>query len=59
MIALAGQAHAAAAAAIWPHLLRPLAGAGAAARLQHLAHIAAAADPPGAALDYAAQAIRP
>lgn len=59
VIAFAGQDHADAAAAIWPHLLRPLAGAGIAARLQRLAHIAAAADPRGTALDYAAQATRP
>ncbi|MEU5091033.1 DUF6884 domain-containing protein [Streptomyces sp. NPDC021356] len=56
VIALAGKDYADAAAAVWPHLLRPLAGAGIGTQLQRLTRIAAARDPRAAALAYAAQA---
>ncbi|MFF1738007.1 DUF6884 domain-containing protein [Streptomyces sp. NPDC058247] len=56
VIALAGKDYADAAAAVWPHLLRPLAGAGIGTQLQRLTRIAASRDPRAAALAYAAQA---
>lgn len=56
VIALAGKDYADAAANIWPHLLRPLAGAGIGTQLHRLTRIAAAPDPRAAALTYAAQA---
>ncbi|WP_329020861.1 DUF6884 domain-containing protein [Streptomyces sp. NBC_01601] len=56
VIALAGTDYADAAAAVWPHLLRPLAEAGIGTQLQRLTRIAASDDPRAAALDYAAQA---
>ncbi|MGA5643364.1 DUF6884 domain-containing protein [Streptomyces cinereoruber] len=56
VIALAGKDYADAAAAIWPHLRRPLAGAGIGTQLQRLTRIAASHDPRAAALAYAAQA---
>ncbi|WP_331720933.1 hypothetical protein OG306_40235 (plasmid) [Streptomyces sp. NBC_01241] len=56
VIALAGRDYANAAAAVWPHLLRPLAGAGIGTQLQRLTRIAVARDPRAAALAYAAQA---
>ncbi|MFF3982926.1 DUF6884 domain-containing protein [Streptomyces sp. NPDC001828] len=56
VIALAGKDYADAAAAVWPHLVRPLAGAGIGTQLQRLTRIAASRDPRAAALAYAAQA---
>ncbi|MFD8387396.1 DUF6884 domain-containing protein [Streptomyces sp. NPDC059679] len=56
VIALAGKDYADAAAAVWPHVLRPLAGAGIGTQLQRLTRIAASDDPRATALDYAAQA---
>ncbi|GHI98077.1 DUF6884 domain-containing protein [Streptomyces olivaceus] len=56
VIALAGKDYADAAAAIWPHTVRPLAGAAIGVQLQRLTRIAAAADPRAAALTFAAEA---
>ncbi|WP_309053360.1 DUF6884 domain-containing protein [Streptomyces sp.] len=56
VIALAGKDYADAAAAVWPHLRRPLAGAGIGSQLQRLTRIAASHDPRATALAYAAQA---
>ncbi|MET8824022.1 DUF6884 domain-containing protein [Streptomyces rochei] len=56
VIALAGKDYADAAAAVWPHLRRPLAGAGIGTQLQRLTRIAASPDPRATALAYAAQA---
>ncbi|MFF8387721.1 DUF6884 domain-containing protein [Streptomyces kanasensis] len=56
VIALAGKDYADAAAAVWPHLRRPLAGAGIGTQLQRLTRIAASHDPRATALAYAAQA---
>ncbi|MGW9441209.1 DUF6884 domain-containing protein [Streptomyces sp. NPDC055607] len=56
VIALAGKDYADAAAAVWPHLLRPLAGAGIGIQLQRLTRIAEAHDPRATALAYATQA---
>nr|WP_202513411.1 MULTISPECIES: DUF6884 domain-containing protein [unclassified Streptomyces] len=56
VIALASKDYADAVAPIWPHLLRPLAGAGIGTQLHRLTRIAASDDPRAAALDYAAQA---
>ncbi|MDF6046424.1 hypothetical protein LRD69_30755 [Streptomyces sp. JH14] len=53
VIALAGKEYADAAAAVWPHLARPLAGAGIGTQLQRLTRIAESADPRAAALAYA------
>lgn len=58
VIALAGKDYADAVAAIWPHTVRPLAGAGIGVQLQRLTRIAAAADPRATALDFAAEAGR-
>ncbi|MFJ5645878.1 DUF6884 domain-containing protein [Streptomyces sp. NPDC093223] len=54
VIALAGKDYADAVADIWPHTLRPLAGAAIGIQLQRLTRIAAAADPRAAALALAA-----
>ncbi|MFD3890874.1 DUF6884 domain-containing protein [Streptomyces microflavus] len=54
VIALAGKRYADAAAAIWPHLLRPLAGAGIGTQRQRLNRIAESTDPRATALAYAA-----
>ncbi|MFF8809811.1 DUF6884 domain-containing protein [Streptomyces omiyaensis] len=59
VIALAGKDYADAVADIWPHTLRPLAGAGIGVQLQRLTRIAAAADPRAAALAFAADAGQP
>lgn len=56
VIALAGKDYADAAATIWPHTVRPLAGAGIGVQLQRLTRIAEAADPRAAALAFAAAA---
>jgi hypothetical protein len=56
VIALAGKDYADATAAVWPHAVRPLAGAGIGTQLQRLTRIAASDDPQATALDYAAQA---
>ncbi|MFE5847894.1 DUF6884 domain-containing protein, partial [Streptomyces niveus] len=55
VIALAGKDYADAAAAVWPHAIRPLAGAGIGTQLQRLTRIAASDNLRAAALDYAAQ----
>jgi hypothetical protein len=57
VIALAGRDYADAAAAVWAHLVRPLAGAGIGTQLQRLTRIAESADPRAAALAYAATAV--
>ncbi|MEU6618575.1 DUF6884 domain-containing protein [Streptomyces parvus] len=54
VIALAGKRYADAAAAVWSHLLRPLAGAGIGTQRQRLNRIAESADPRATALAYAA-----
>ncbi|MDW8804342.1 hypothetical protein P1P68_05935 [Streptomyces scabiei] len=56
VIALASKDYADAASAIWPHLKRPLAGAGIGTQLQRLTRIAESADPRTTALDFAAAA---
>ncbi|MEU9481940.1 DUF6884 domain-containing protein [Streptomyces sp. NPDC048191] len=56
VIALAGKDYADAVAALWPHTVRPLAGAGIGVQLQRLTRIAEAADPRAAALAFAAAA---
>ncbi|MFF2228644.1 DUF6884 domain-containing protein [Streptomyces globisporus] len=58
VIALAGRHYADAAAAIWPHARRPLAGAAIGIQLQRLTRIAESGNPYGSALDYAARALR-
>ncbi|MER6256255.1 hypothetical protein ABT224_33390 [Streptomyces sp. NPDC001584] len=55
VIVLVGKDNADAAAAVWPHPLRPLAGAGIGTQLQRLTRIAGFRDPSAAALAYAAQ----
>ena len=52
VIALAGKDYADAVAAVWPHAVRPLAGAGIGVQLQRLTRIAEAADPRAAPLPY-------
>ncbi|GHH25653.1 hypothetical protein GCM10018792_64900 [Streptomyces rubradiris] len=56
VIVLAGKDYADAVARIWPHVVRPLAGAAIGVQLQRLTHIAEAADPRAAALAFAAAA---
>ncbi|WP_331759526.1 DUF6884 domain-containing protein [Streptomyces anulatus] len=58
VIALAGRHYADAAAAIWPHARRPLAGAAIGIQLQRLTRIAESDNPYASALDYAARALR-